>query len=170
MFISIGILDYRSVCLERIHLQNKFSHKRFTSSTDMGQLFFGGRVGGGGGGGEKWNPGTLTMMRGWNLGYPDQTQVSFAQYEPCDLLKNGTKLDVGSQIQPIQIRSGQFCTIWTMCSLEKQNWIGCGKSDLPIQIRSGSVLHNMNRAFSGKTELNWMWEVGSGPFLVAHWL
>jgi len=89
---------------------------------------------------------------------------------------------------------GWFCTmIWDICgrvqlSLKVGNWqwagcvlpeiglddsciLACLKTrcvwpnpDQAIQIRSGSVLHNMIHVFFEKTELNWMWGVGSGIY------
>ena len=58
---------------------------------------------------------------------------------------------------------GQFCTIWTMPSFEKGTELDVGSRVCPMQIRSVSVLHNMNHVFFGKKELNWVWEVRSSP-------
>ena len=38
----------------------------------------------------------------------------------------------------------------------------CPKLDKAVQLRSGSLLHNLIWAFFGKTEPSWMQEVGSG--------
>ena len=52
--------------------------------------------------------------------------------------------DVFGQIltRPSRSDLGQFCTIWSMSSLKKQNWIGCGELDqaYTTQPDSGCIL------------------------------
>ena len=73
----------------------------------------GGGVWGGGREGVKIIEGRLKccLAKPW-AGHPDQIQASFAQYDPGLLLKNGTKLDAGSQIQ--HIRSGLILAAMTV--------------------------------------------------------
>ena len=88
----------------------------------------------------------------------NRIQAGFAHYYPGRLWKNGTesesqKLVVGWLLparnwalmipahqlasgwdafgltRPSRLDPGRFCTIWSMPSLEKQSWNGCGKSD-----------------------------------------
>ena len=40
--------------------------------------------------------------------------------------------------RPSRSDAGQFCTVWSMISLEKWNWIRCGKSDQADMIRPNS--------------------------------
>ena len=89
----------------------------------------------------------------------------------------GTKLDLG-----------WFCTICSRLSVEECNWVWKWETGgrpvvfcqnwaqwflhtglLLDQIRlintwSGPVLHNIIWAFFGRTELNWMWDVGSSMY------
>ena len=65
--------------------------------------------------------------------------------------------DVFDQTLTSRSDPGQFCTVWSILSLEKQDWIRCGKSDQPYTVwpDSGCTLfltvitgHNQNASGS----------------------
>ena len=97
---------------------------------------------------------------------PNRIQAGFAQYDLGCLWKSATKSESGKlvvcRLHSARTRPSDSCTLicfWTRCV--------CPKPDQAIQIRSGSVLHNMTWAFFGRTELNWMQEVGSSIYDLA---
>ena len=55
---------------------------------------------------------------------------------PAHRLASGP--DVLSQTRPSTSDPGQFCIAWSVSSLKKRSWYGCGKSDLAYTIRPNS--------------------------------
>ena len=100
---------------------------------------------------------------------PNHICAGFAHFVAGSLWKNATesesrKLVVGWLVF---VRPGpdDSCTqacFWTRCI-----W---PKPDQAIQVRSGLVFNTMTQAFFGRTELNQMQHIWSGPILAACWL
>ena len=91
---------------------------------------------------------------------PNWIRAGFAQYDPGFLWKNTTESESGKLVRgqycSARIRPDDSCTLTyfrTRCLWQK--------SIEAIKIRSGLVLHNVIWAFFGRTEPNWMQEVGS---------